>query len=245
MARTGGAVNTLLTDEGLGTKVIGHNRLANLSVRLVSNEDNQIKRGITFILNLSTQIKMKESTMEQAKLLFSKIVKEKVIRHKSMEAKVAAVLLAAHRMTNCSRPLKDIMIATGVKKKRDISHCYNAIRRLIPQEKHDEQVSDLVERLCGRFNLSGEHAEVAKQMATTVVLKDVLAGKYPMSIAAACVFIVMKRTTKPIDISSMVVKSGITENTITNAAKIILAYKDEVFPAWWCAAVPVSRVSIP
>ncbi len=144
MARTGGAVNTLLTDEGLGTKVTGHNWLANLSVRLVSNEDNQIKRGITFILDLSTQIKMKESTMEQAKLLFSKIVKERVIRHKSMEAKVAAVLLAAHRMTNCSRPFKDIMVATGVKKKRDISHCYNAIRRLIPQEKHDEQVSDLV-----------------------------------------------------------------------------------------------------
>ena len=82
-------------------------------------------------------------------------------------------------------------------------------------------------------------------MATTVVLKDVLAGKYPMSIAAACVFIVMKRTTQPISIFKMVAKSGITENTINNAARIILTYKDDVFPAWWCAAVPVSKIAIP
>lgn len=132
-------------------------------------------------------------------------------------------------MENAPRTFKEISVITGVQK-REIGRCYKLIAKEV-DTKAMVPSGDIVSRFCSDLNLSLRIQRIASDISQKVYDLGCLTGRSPDSVAAAVIYLVLglfpehKEVLK--DIQNV---TNVTEVTIKNTYKDLLAYKDEIIP---------------
>ena len=201
------------------------------------------------------------SVRQAAKSYYKRVDDAKAFKGKSTDSLIAGVLFIACRQCNVARSFAEIFALTNVSKK-EIGRAYKLLEKFLTSDaqtrisnqenlgltinKQTEQFvgsqstkpEDLCPRYCSMLGLSERTfiPNLSSQLAAKITKIDNLAGRSPLSNAAACVYFMSHllghgKSSK--DISQV---AAVSDATIKHAYKILLENKDWLIDRSWLEA---------
>jgi transcription initiation factor TFIIB len=169
---------------------------------------------------LSGKISISPPIKEKAALIYRKVLDKGLVRGRSISAIAAASLYAACRKSGVPRTLREIAEVSLVDKK-DISRCY---RMLLHELDFHMPISDpltYISKIAEKNGISGKTQGVAIQILRNARQKRVSAGKDPMGMASAALYIACLQNKEKITQKDIAEAAGVTEVTVRNRYKAL------------------------
>lgn len=133
-------------------------------------------------LNISDKIK------ESCARLYRKCVSKGIVRGRSIESVIAAIIYLICRREHVPRTLDELKEVSGVSRK-DIGKSYRIICRRLDMKMPAIRPSDYIPRLASELGVSGKTEAKATELLKRARRIGILSGKVPISMAAAAIFL--------------------------------------------------------
>ena len=160
--------------------------------RVHSSIDRNLAQAMTELDRLSSKVSAPSTVKEKAALIYRKALDEGLVRGRSIAAIAAASLYAACRITGTPRSLREISEASLVGKK-DIARCYRLLLRKLTLHIPIADPIIYVTKIARRADISGQIQAEAVKILKEARRRHVSAGKDPMGLAAAALYIACKK----------------------------------------------------
>ncbi|MCJ7478939.1 MAG: transcription initiation factor IIB [Candidatus Nanohaloarchaeota archaeon QJJ-7] len=201
-----------------GRKRAQYYRMRKWHNRLTKSKDRNLGFALSELNRLVSQLNLAESVHEEVARLYEKAVDEGLVRGRSMESIITALVYTVARKQNTPRTLDEIADASGLEK-RKIGRAYRYAARELDLDIMPARPKDYLPRFAGEMRLSGEVQARARKIIKRARDDDLLSGKGPTGVAAAALYIAAvleeeKRTQR--EVADTV---GVTEVTIRNRYK--------------------------
>ncbi len=201
-----------------GNKRAQYYRLRKWHKRLTKSKDRNLGFALSELNSMVSNLNLPESVHEEVARLYEKAVDQGLVRGRSMESIISALLYIVARKQGTPRTLDEISDASGIEK-REIGRAYRYVARELGLRILPAKPQDYVPRFAGKLQLSGEVQARARNILKEAREKDLLSGKGPTGLAAAALYIAAvlegeKRTQR--EVADVV---GVTEVTIRNRYK--------------------------
>ncbi|MFT4892763.1 MAG: transcription initiation factor TFIIB [Candidatus Nanohaloarchaea archaeon] len=201
-----------------GKKRAQYYRLRKWHKRLTKSKDRNLGFALSELNSMVSNLNLPESVHEEVARLYEKAVDQGLVRGRSMESIISALLYIVARKQGTPRTLDEISDASGIEK-REIGRAYRYVARELGLRILPAKPQDYVPRFAGKLQLSGEVQARARNILKEARERDLLSGKGPTGLAAAALYIAAvlegeKRTQR--EVADVV---GVTEVTIRNRYK--------------------------
>ncbi|CAG8576930.1 4772_t:CDS:1 [Diversispora eburnea] len=227
-SRVGAAANPLLDGSQLDTVISRRDGGSGTARDLnkVHGRANAVK-GEKNLLNayqeitaMSDSIGLTRLIADIAKQLYKRVEEEKLLRGKSTESIIAACIFIACRQENVPRTFKEICVITRVPKK-EIGRCFKTLIRTFETNVSTMASEDLMSRFCSMLKLRMEIQKTATELTIKTKELGTLAGKSPVSVAAACIYMASCLYNQPQSTKDVAQVTGVSEVTIKNSYKLL------------------------
>jgi len=232
-ARTGAPLTFTKHDKGLTTeigkglgelyKVPGkkraqYYRLRKWHKRLIESKDRNLSFALSELQRIISFLNLPKPVHERIARYYEEAVDKGLVRGRSIESVIAALVYAVSRQFGTPRTLDEIAEASGLEK-REIGRTYRYVARELKIRILPANPKDYVPRFCSILNLSDKVQANAIKILKSAKKLDITSGKGPTGVAAAaiyiaCVLVGEKRTQR--EVASIV---NVTEVTIRNRYK--------------------------
>lgn len=159
---------------------------------------------------LSDKLHVPGPIRERAAIIYRKALEKGMIQGRSTVAVVAASLYAACRVTGTPRSLREISEVSLVKRKL-ITRCYRLLLRRL--EIHPPIIDPItfVSKIADKAVISQKAQGLAVEVILEAEKKRILAGKDPMVIAAAALYLICLQIGEKKTMKSISDAAGITD----------------------------------
>ncbi len=243
--RTGAPVTFTKHDKGFSTEIgnskaelykvatnkrAQYYRLRKWNKRLTKSKDRNLSYSLSELVRQISYLGLKNSVHEEIARKYEKAVSKGLVRGRSMESIITALIYAVAREQETPRTLSELSASSGIEK-REIGRAYRYICRQLAIRILPAKPKEYIPRFASLLGLSGMVQARAKDILKKAADADIISGKGPTGIAASSLYIAAvlegeKRTQR--DIADVV---GVTEVTIRNRYKDLvekLGIEDEV-----------------
>jgi len=243
--RTGAVLTPTKHDQGITTEIgkgrgelfkvaskkrAQYYRLTKWHKRLIKSKDRNLSFAFSELQRLISYLHLSKAVHEKVAKLYQQAVEGGLVRGRSTESIIAALLYTTCREEGAPRTLDEISNASGIDKK-DIGKTYRYIARKLKIRILPAKAKDYVPRFGSLLNLSEKVQVRSVEILNDASQHDVTSGKGPIGVAAAALYISAvlageKKTQR--EVADII---GVTEVTIRNRYKEIveaLGIKDEV-----------------
>ena len=243
--RTGAALTPTKHDQGITTEIgkgrgelfkvaskkrAQYYRLTKWHKRLIKSRDRNLSFALSELQRLISYLHLSRAVHEKVAKLYQQAVNKGLVRGRSTESIIAALLYTTCRAEGAPRTLDEISKASGISKK-DIGKTYRYISRKLSIRILPAKAQDYVPRFGSLLDLSERVQVKAVDILDKASKYDVTSGKGPIGVAAAALYIAAvlsgeKKTQR--EVADII---GVTEVTIRNRYKEMvetLGIKDEV-----------------
>jgi len=233
-ARTGAGTSLTIHDMGLST-IIGKankdatgkplssgvkssiERLRTWDSRSQANSsaDRNLRQALNEMDKLKDKLALTTAVIEKAAYIYRKAMERKLVRGRSIQGLVAACIYAACRNTETPRTLDDVANGINIRRK-EVARGYRLIFRELDLKMPVVDPVKGISRIASIAELSEKCKRKAIQILNQAKKVGIVAGKDPMGIAAAALYLAcisIGETKSQKDIS---IASGVTEVTIRN-----------------------------
>ncbi|MCS7120714.1 MAG: transcription initiation factor IIB [Nitrososphaerota archaeon] len=186
--------------------------------RVHSSIDRNLAQAMTELDRLSDKVSAPSAVKEKAALIYRKALDEGLVRGRSIAAIAAASLYAACRATGTPRNLREIARASLVKKK-DVARCYRLLLRKLDIQMPIADPIIYISKISEKAAIPGHIQSIAVQILSEAKEKNISAGKDPMGLAAATLYIACKRAGEKKTQKEIADAAGVTEVTVRNRFK--------------------------
>jgi transcription initiation factor TFIIB len=197
--------------------------------RVHSSIDRNLAQAMTELDRLSSKVSAPSAVKEKAALIYRKALDEGLVRGRSIAAIAAASLYAACRITGTPRSLREIAEASLVGKK-DIARCYRLLLRKLSLHIPIADPMIYVTKIARRADISGKIQAEAVKILKEARRRHVSAGKDPMGLAAAALYIACKQMSEKKTQKEIADAAGVTEVTVRNRFKTLKRQLDINLP---------------
>lgn len=235
-ARTGAPLTPMKHDKGITTEIgrgpgelfkvapgkrAQYYRLAKWQKRLVESKDRNLSFALSELQRVISFLGLPKKAHEYVAKKYEQAVDRGLVRGRSMESIIAALLYAVCRELGTPRSLEEIAGASGVER-REIGRTYRYIAREIGLRILPSFAEHYIPRFASILGLGDKIQMKAIDILNKAKKNDVTFGKGPRGVAAAALYIAAvlsgeKRTQR--EIADCV---GVTEVTIRNRFKEIV-----------------------
>jgi len=232
-ARTGAPLTYTKHDKGMTTeigkglgelyKVPGkkraqYYRLKKWHKRLIESKDRNLSFALSELQRVISFLNLPKSVHEKVGRYYEEAVDKGLVRGRSIESVIAALVYGVSRQFGTPRTLDEIAEASGLEK-RDIGRTYRYIARELKIRILPADPQTFVPRFCSMLNLSDKVQAGAISILRKAKKLDITSGKGPTGVAAAAIYISCvlnseKRTQREV---ALIV--NVTEVTIRNRYK--------------------------
>ncbi len=243
--RTGAVLTPTKHDQGITTEIgkgrgelfkvtskkrAQYYRLTKWHKRLIKSKDRNLSFAFSELQRLISYLHLSKAIHEKVAKLYQQAVEKGLVRGRSTESIIAALLYTTCREEGAPRTLEEISNASNIDKK-DIGKTYRYIARKLNIRILPAKARDYVPRFGSLLNLSEKVQVNAVDVLDEASKHDVTSGKGPIGVAAAALYISAvlsgeKKTQR--EVADVI---GVTEVTIRNRYKEMvdaLGIKDEV-----------------
>lgn len=198
----------------------------------------------------------------QAKKFYKSIYDANAFRGKSKDAILASCLFIACRQAGIGRTFNEMFGLTSVSKK-ELGRTFKQVQKFL-QENTEKQIGEiekvggivshdniallnttstspsvLIERFCGQLGYEFRVAIIAKAIAEKAPNIHDMAGRSPLSIAAASLYFATNLISLPkTTIKDLVPITGVSDGTIRVAYKVLYTNKDQLIEQNWIGDQP-------
>ncbi len=205
-------------------------RLAKWHKRLIKSRDRNLSFAFSELQRLVSQLGLSPAIHEKVAKLYERAANDSLVRGRSTESIIAALLYTTCREHGAPRTLDEISKSSGISR-RDIGKTYRYISRKLTIRILPAKAQDYVPRFGSLLGLSEKVQVKAVKLLDEASEHDVTSGKGPIGVASAALYIAAvlegeKKTQR--EVADAI---GVTEVTIRNRYKEIiekLGIKDQV-----------------
>jgi len=231
--RTGAPLTFTKHDKGISTEIgkgVGelykvpvkkraqYYRLRKWNKRLTKSKDRNLSYSLSELARQVSYLGLPRSVHEEVGRLYEKAVTKGLVRGRSMESIITALIYAVAREHGTPRTLAELSAASGIEK-REIGRAYRYVARELAIRILPATAEEYIPRFASLLGLTGPVQARAKEILKKALDEDITSGKGPTGVAAAALYIAAvllgeRRTQR--DIADVV---GVTEVTIRNRYK--------------------------
>lgn len=235
-ARAGAPTSLAVHDQGLST-IIGLQNKDSSGVPLTANmkylmqrlkvwdgrtkgsaEDRNLKAAFSELARLSGKLSLNAATVDKAAYVYRKALESKLVRGRSINSVLAASVYAACRLLSVSRNLKDLEEASNIKRK-DIARCYRLLFQHLDIKAGVIDPVQCISKIGSQLNISEKAKREAIKVINAAHEKDEVAGKDPMGLAAAALYLGSIKSGEAVTQRQIAMAASVTEVTIRNRFK--------------------------
>jgi transcription initiation factor TFIIB len=260
-SRVGDAANPLLHGSQLQTEIgFGDGGLRVRELSRAQNKSNHDKTNKTLqaaygqISTLCEASNIPKVVAETTKLLYKQAEEGKIFKGKSQEAIIAGCIFIACRQHDVPRSFREIFKLTNVSKK-EIGRTFKTLENFLGKASREKgarvagngaimntnnfkhtkstEASELIGRACNKLNLSQAISIVAQEAAARVTQLGVAAGRSPLSITGACIYLVAHLMGQPRTPKDIGLAVDVSDGTIRTAYKLIWQALDRIISDEW------------
>lgn len=250
-SRVGDVQNKLLSGSDLSTRIgvemkPGSNGMTDYQASIkkrgaqsstTNASDKYLMNGFREISLQCDRAQLPDGIVSRAKLRFKEVYDSKCLRNRGVPAIAAACVFIACREEGVERSFKEVVAISRVPKK-DIGRCFKTIIKELPQLQNSKtKANDVVgttafmDRFTDLLQLSRQTTACARHIVEKVKELDLVAGKNPLTITAASIF--MATAASPPDqhraLSRICDICGIAESTAKSTFRVIVNRSRELF----------------
>jgi transcription initiation factor TFIIB len=236
-ARTGAPVTYTKHDKGLSTNISWSNRDASgspltakrrseiyrlrrwqIRSRIHSSSERNLVKAMTEMKRLTSQLKLARGIRELAAKLYRKLILEKNVKRRNIDALIAACIYAACRLREIPRSLTEIANHSRISESK-ISRHYRFLVRKLNLKMPIPDPANHLPRIISALDMPATVQEQAMEILEKAKKVRLTTGRNPKGIAAAVTYIASiltgNRATQR-EISSV---AGVTEVTLRKRYK--------------------------
>ena len=233
-ARTGAGTSLTMHDMGLSTVIGAANKDAtgkplsssmkssierlrtwDSRTQAHSSSERNLRQALSEMDKIKDKLALTDALIEKAAYIYRKAMGKKLIRGRSIHGLVAACVYAACRDTETPRTLDDIAKGINIRRK-DVARCYRLIFRELELKIPVPDPLKGVSRIASVVDLSEKTKRKAIEILNKAKKVGMIAGKDPMGIAAAALYIACISNGEIKSQKDISIASGVTEVTIRN-----------------------------
>jgi len=188
--------------------------------RVHSSIDRNLAQAMAELDRLSDKVYIPPPIKEKAAVTYRKALDKGLVRGRSIAAIAAAALYAACRGSGTPRTLREIAEASLVDKK-DVARCYRLLLRELEVHMPIADPLTYVSKIAERTGISGKTQGLAIQILREARSKRAAAGKDPMGLAAAALYIACLKNNEKKTQKDIAEAAGVTEVTVRNRYKTL------------------------
>jgi len=164
--------------------------------RMATSLQRNLSVALPEIDRMCSYLNIPRNMKEEIARLYRKCAKRGVVKGRSIEGMVAAVIYIISRQHQSPIILEELEEVSGVSKKK-IGKCYKKIRQNIELEIPINKPADYIGRLASKLNVSGKTIAKSYEIVKEVEEKGFTTGRVPISVAAAAIYIAGELTSDP------------------------------------------------
>ena len=177
--------------------------------------ERNLRQALSEMDKLQDKISLPSSVIEKAAYIYRKAIEKKLVKGRSIQGLVAACVYAACRNTETPRTLEDIASGINIRRK-DVARCYRLIFRELDLKIPVADPVKGVSRIASIAWLGEKTKRKAIKLLNKPKKISMVAGKDPMGIAAAALYLSCISTGGSKTQKEISIASGVTEVTIRN-----------------------------
>tara|TARA_B100000029_G_scaffold493397_1_gene555848 strand:+ start:1174 stop:2055 length:882 start_codon:yes stop_codon:yes gene_type:complete len=177
--------------------------------------DRNLKFALTELNRLTDKLSIPEATADKAAYYYRKTLEKKLTRGRAISVIIAACLYAACRTEMIPRNLNDIYRAANLKKK-DIATCYRLVVNELEIQMPLVDPTHIVSRITSKIDVGQRSERIAIKFLEEAKAVGETAGKDPMGIASAAVYLACILTNSSVTQRQIADAAEVTEVTIRN-----------------------------
>jgi transcription initiation factor TFIIB len=236
-SRVGGPTSYSIHDKGLSTVISQVDRDAcgrklpqstrlqmwrlrkwQIRSRVHSSIDRNLAQAMSELDRLSGKVSVSRPIREKAAIIYRKALDKGLVRGRSISSITAAALYASCRKSGTSRTLREIAEASLASKK-DVARCYRMLLKELDFNMPIANPLTYVSKIAEKNGISGKTQGVAIAILGEAKLRRFSAGKDPMGMAAAAIYIACLQQNEKITQKDIAEVAGVTEVTVRNRYK--------------------------
>lgn len=156
--------------------------------RMGTSVDRNLSIALPELDRMSAHLNIPNNIKEECARWYRKCVNKGIVRGRSIESVIAAVIYLISRQHHLPKTLEELEKVSGVKRK-DIGRSYRTLCRRLGLRMPVITAADYVPRLASELGVSGETEAKAMEMLEKARETGIIAGKVPISIAAAAIYL--------------------------------------------------------
>ena len=180
-----------------------------------SSADRNLRHAMNEMGKLKDKLALGDAVLEKGAYIYRKAMEKKLVRGRSVQGLVAACLYAACRNTQTPRTLDDVADGINIRRK-DVARCYRLIFRELELKMPVFDPVRGISRIASIVELSEKTKRKAIAILNQAKKLGEIAGKDPMGIAAAALYLACITTGESKSQKEISIASGVTEVTIRN-----------------------------
>lgn len=180
--------------------------------------DRNLRQAFGELNSLKDKLSLSDAVIEKAAYIYRKAIDKKLVRGRSISGMIGSALYAACRDTEIPRTIKDVALASNVKKK-DIARCYRLLVKELDLKMPVTDSIQCVARIASTINISEKTKRYAIKVLKTAQKNEESAGKDPMGLAAAALYLACVKNGEDKTQRDVAEAANVTEVTIRNRYK--------------------------
>ena len=180
--------------------------------------DRNFRQAFSELNRLKDKLSISDAVIEKAAYIYRKALDKGLVRGRSISALMASALYAACRDTSTPRNLKDVEQAANIKRK-DIARCYRLLVKELDLKMPVTDSVQCVARIASKIGIQEKTKRFATKVLKTAQENEVSAGKDPMGLAAAALYLACVKNGEDKTQRDIAEAANVTEVTIRNRYK--------------------------
>jgi transcription initiation factor TFIIB len=264
-SRVGDAGNPLLGGNQLDTVIslgapgttIGRDLSRTQNKSSHDKRDSALQSAFARIGQMCEAFLLPKMVQDAAKEAYKLVYEDRRLKGRSQESIMAAAIVIACRHAGVARTFKEIWALTSVPKK-EIGKTFKIMEKLLMSasvrlagntsseyQATQTNAEDLMGRFCSHLGLSGQVTKAAEHIARRAKDEGTLAGRSPISIAAAAIYMAGALFGEPQTGSVIADKTGVSDGTIRTAYKFLWEARDKLIDPNWIKEGKASMDQLP
>jgi transcription initiation factor TFIIB len=180
--------------------------------------DRNLRQAFAELRTFAEKLSLSEEVIERAAYIYRKALARNLLRGRSIISIVAASLYAACRDSEVPRTIKDVAAASNLTKK-EVARSYRLLLKEMEIKPPVPDAARSIARIASETGMSEKTKRRAFEILTKARQKGISAGKDPMGLAAAALYIAATLEGENITQKQISHAAEVTEVTIRNRYK--------------------------
>src|SRR5919205_4136241 len=193
-------------------------RTWDLRTQVHSPTDRNLRDAFHLLDRLKDKLGLSDAIVEKAAYIYRKAQERMLIRGRTTSGILTAAIYIACREMGTPRTLKDIAVDSNVKLK-EVARSYRLLYFELDLKIPLIDPMKCIVKVANKSKLSEKTKRQAAEMMSMVNKREISAGKDPMGLAAAVLYLASLNNGESITQMNIADASGVTEVTIRNRVK--------------------------